>query len=171
MAKKKTTSQKSASGARGPKGQKKVTGKAASPEKASGKKMGKSKTAGSRGSIDDILKKYEKVRAEQQQQLSALQKSIDDLESKSRVLQQQIVKLRAQESSTKNAISQLDSRRDAEVATLLSKLGVQWSGSAAGRERPDRDDNTVSTSGNEESADDENGNVEPSADTEEEKSE
>jgi hypothetical protein len=130
MAKKKKTKSKGSSVGRAAKDQKKKTGKAATVDKSAAKKAAKLKSPGGRGSsVDDILKKYEKVRADHQQQLTAVQKNIGDLVSKCNVLEQQIAKLRKQESSTQEAISKLDSHRDEDVAKLLSKLGVQLSGS------------------------------------------
>ena len=91
---------------------------------ASSKKPRSPKTAGSRGtSVDTLLKKYEKERKTQESQLSGSLKKIDELELKATKLQEQIAKLKEGAKSTQLEIDQLDSRRDAEVAEVLGRLG------------------------------------------------
>lgn len=98
------------------------------------KPRGSSATGSRRTSVDTLLKKYEKERKTQEAQLSSSLKKIEELELKATKLQEQIAKLKEQAKSTQHEIDQHDSRRDAEVAEVLGRLGVQLSAnsSAAG---------------------------------------
>jgi len=58
------------------------------------------------------------------------------LEAKSRAFQEQIASLTDKENATKDAIAQLDSRRDEEISGMLSKLGVQLGGGAVPEAAP-----------------------------------
>ena len=129
MAKKKKKTAKKKASAKRPakKSAKKSPKKKSAPKKAPVKKTA-AKSSPRASSVDGVLKKYEKERSAQESQLTTLRKKIDDLEAKSRAFQEQIAKLTTQEDVTKDAIMQLDSRRDEEVGQLLSKLGVQLGG-------------------------------------------
>ena len=58
--------------------------------------------------------------------LAGFRKKIRDLEAKTDAFRLQIEKLTEKEMSTEAIIEQLDSKRDAEVSALLTKLGVQF---------------------------------------------
>jgi hypothetical protein len=111
--------------------------KAAAPKKSAVKKSAPAKKAakapkasGGSDSVDGVIKKYEKERATQESQLTALTKKIDGLEKQSRSLDQQIEKLSEQRIVAQESIAQLDLRRDEEIAALLAKLGVSVGGTA-----------------------------------------
>lgn len=115
---------------------KKAVPKTATPKKAAAKKSASPKKAakvpkanGGSGSVDGVIKKYEKERATQESQLAALIKKIEGLEKQARSLEQQIEKLSEQRIVAQESIAQLDLRRDEEIATLLAKLGVSVGGS------------------------------------------
>ena len=82
-------------------------------------------------SVDGILKKYSKQRTTLDTQVVSMRKKIEDLEKKVNDSLAQIDKLIVSETTTKKTISELDTRRDAEVSALLSKLGVKFSEAAA----------------------------------------
>lgn len=99
-----------------------------SPKKRAVAQSTTAKTKSPRGnSVDALLKKFEKERKTQEAKLSNSIKKIDELEFKSEKLAEQIAKLKETAKSTQTEIDQLDSRRDAEVAEVLTKLGVQLS--------------------------------------------
>lgn len=111
---------------------KKAKAKPAKKKKTSAKKAPAKKRAPS--SVDGVLKKFEKERNTQQNKLSVLQKKITDLETKTRAFEEQIAKLKLQESETQQSIDQLDARRDEEVGGLLSQLGVKLGSDSAAPE-------------------------------------
>ncbi|MFK7766282.1 MAG: hypothetical protein AB8B55_03490 [Mariniblastus sp.] len=117
-------------------------------------KSAKPKTAKPKepASVDGILRKYSKQRTTLGSQMTSMRKKIDDLQKKANDCLAQIDALSAKEKETATTISELDSRRDAEVSALLSKLGVKFSEVA--QEDPKPNANT-------ESADD--SNSEPAA--------
>jgi len=132
----------------------KAVRKKSSPKKAakkapkkSSKKPAKVKNTGAGAkSVDGLLKKYEKERSAQGSQLATLGKKIKDLQAKTRVYENQIVKLQTQENALQVAIAKLDSRRDKEVGKLLGKLGVQLgdggSGFVSSKPVADREDSS-----------------------------
>jgi len=144
-----------------------------SASKPASKKSTKAKTSKPRPvtSVDGVLKKYEKERAAQDSQLVALRKKIEELETKARVFEEQIAKLKDQESSTENAIAQLDSKRDEEVSRVLSKLGVSLgsansdSYSAAPDDVDDEVDSDEEDSNNEHDSDGNEGESENDSDS------
>jgi chromosome segregation ATPase len=110
----------------------KATPKVAAPKKAAVKKAAPAKKAAKAsaggGSVDGVIKKYEKERTTQESQLTALTKKIAGLEKQAQSLLQQIEKLTVQRLVAQESIAQLDMRRDEEIATLLAKLGVSVGG-------------------------------------------
>lgn len=118
---------------------KKSAAKKAAPKKRVAKKRVAKKSPAKKGtatkgaakskphSVDGVLAKYENERVTLESKLSNLQKTIADLEKKTLAFQSQISKLSAQESVTSTVIGQLDTKRDAEVSAVLSKLGVSVS--------------------------------------------
>lgn len=104
--------------------------------KASAKKAGSAKPRST--SVDTLLKKFEKERKTKEAKLAAAVKKIEDLESKSAKLREQIAKLREESRATQTDIDQLDSRRDQEVAEVLAQLGVQLSASSSSAATPSR---------------------------------
>ncbi len=77
-------------------------------------------------SVDGILKKFSKKRTTLDSLAVSTRKKIEDLEKKVNDSLAQIDKLIDKETETKKAISELDSRRDAEVSSLLAKLGIRF---------------------------------------------
>ena len=76
-------------------------------------------------SVDSVLKKFAKERTQSEAQLATLQKKQVEVKDKLQKLNEQIQKLGQQIGDTRGKISQLDSRRDAEVKELLAQLGVK----------------------------------------------
>jgi chromosome segregation ATPase len=138
MAKKKKPVAKKAKKSKKGRSPKQASPKKSPAKKSPAKKLAvakKSTTASSGGrgtSVDSLLKKYEKERKTQESKLSASLKKIKDLELKAQKLEEQIAKLKDDSKTTQAEIDQLDSRRDADIAEVLSKLGVQLSAGSAG---------------------------------------
>lgn len=78
-----------------------------------------------RNSVDGILEKYAKQRAEQQQKLTAVRKKIEQLESQTKAFQIETVSLKEAEASAETIIGTLDVDRDQAVRGLLNELGVK----------------------------------------------
>ncbi|MFT5299580.1 MAG: hypothetical protein ACI87E_001416 [Mariniblastus sp.] len=78
-------------------------------------------------SVDSVLKKFKKERLALDTLSVSLRKKIEDFDAKAKSLQAQVVELSEQEVVTREAIEQLDDRRDAEVRSLLMELGVKIS--------------------------------------------
>jgi uncharacterized coiled-coil DUF342 family protein len=76
-------------------------------------------------SVDEVILKYEKERTTLNSQLGETRKMIQELESKSRKLQDEISALRSREEMIVSKVGEVDSRRDREVSMILVKLGVQ----------------------------------------------
>lgn len=87
----------------------------------------KPRVASKKTSVDALLKQFAKDRAQGESQLDGLQKKREELEERVSKFQEQISKLRQQESEAKTRLADLDSRRDREVAELLTGLGVNLS--------------------------------------------
>jgi len=100
----------------------KVT-KPAAKKKATARR--KSKSASTYMSVDSILAKFSKRRAEQESKLATARKKIVQLEKRIKASQAEIVSLKAAESKAETAIGKLDLDRDQDVRKLLDKLGVQ----------------------------------------------
>lgn len=150
---------------------KKVARKKTTQKKSPQKKTAKARSTGSGGkSVDGVLQKYEQERSAQESLLATLRKKIEELEAKTRVYQEQITKLTDQADATRDAIEQLDSRRDEEVGKLLSKLGVQLGGdssvSVANQPASDEDDQPAADteSNGDDLADDANSDLDEDAD-------
>ena len=77
-------------------------------------------------SVDEVILKYEKERTTLNSQLAETRKMIQELESKSRKLQEDISALRSREEMIVSKVGEVDSRRDHEVSLILVKLGVQF---------------------------------------------
>ena len=118
-------------------GKKTVAKKAANTSKTSAKSRTKA------SSVDGILKQYQKERVAKESNLVSVRSKIKDLTGKIQAYEKQIVKLKAQQLDTENSICTLDTRRDQEVAHLLSSLGINLdsiasAGDAAGKKKVDK---------------------------------
>ena len=111
-----------------------VAKKSPAKTKAKPKAAAKSKPRGT--SVDTLLKKFDKERKTQEAKLAASKKKIEEMEKKAEQLREQIAKAKELARATQNDINQLDSRRDAEVAEVLAKLGVQLSTNKAAAPEP-----------------------------------
>jgi hypothetical protein len=132
MAKKKRTTSKSSPRATGKKtGPKPRAARPAGKSSARKSSSKKPATGSSNNSVDLLLKRFAKERAQKESQLESLRKNKQDLEDKARKFQEQITKLAQQEKETQSQLAQLDKQRDQEVSQLLSKLGIQLGGNAA----------------------------------------
>lgn len=96
-----------------------------SPKKSSPKKSKTPSTKKASNSVDDILKKFDNRRSALNVHLSALEKKISDLEMKTKMYQEQLVKLDQDREETLDSIAKLGDRRDVEVSQMLEKLGVK----------------------------------------------
>ena len=113
--------------------------KAASPKSpgkvVASKPKPKSAKTSKAPSVDEVILKYEKERTTLNSQLGETRKMIQELELKSRKLQEEISALRSREEMIVSKVGEVDSRRDQEVSMILVNLGVQVSdnlGAASG---------------------------------------
>jgi uncharacterized coiled-coil DUF342 family protein len=109
--------------------------KAASPKTPAKVPAAKPKPQGKKSSktpsVDEVILKYEKERTTLNSQLGETRKMIQELEAKSRKLQDEISALRSREELIVSKVGEVDSRRDQEVSMILAKLGVQVSDKSA----------------------------------------
>ena len=135
MAKKKKTAKKKAP-KRGPTTT--ATSKSdAPPKKSTAAKKAVPKRSTARGnSVDTLLKKYENERKTLESRLASSQKGIKDSELKVKKLQDQVMKLKKQAATAEAEMNSLDARRDAEIAEVLARLGVQLSAAGAKKTPP-----------------------------------
>jgi hypothetical protein len=105
--------------------------KAASPKSpgkvVASKPKSKSAKTSKAPSVDEVILKYEKERTTLNSQLGETRKMIQELETRSRKLQDEIRALRSREEMIVSKVGEVDSRRDHEVSMILVKLGVQVS--------------------------------------------
>ena len=123
-----------------------VSNRASSKKTVAKKTTAKKAIAKSRSkpsSVDGILKQFQKERVAQETKLVSVRSEIKDLTGKIQAYEKQIVKLKAQQLDTENSICTLDTRRDQEVANLLSSLGINLdsiasAADAAGKKKVDK---------------------------------
>jgi len=108
--------------------------KTTAKKKATTRKKSKSKSTFK--SVDSILAKFGKRRAEQESKLAAARKKIAQLEAKIKACQAEIVSLKEAEAKAETTIGKLDLDRDQDVRKLLDKLGVQLVSEAAAKKKP-----------------------------------
>lgn len=136
---------------------KKVTKASAKKKTTKRAKGGSTKSRGKAKpkSVDGVLLAYEKERVVRQSNLESLTKKINDLVKKTEAYKIQIEKLSAEKDETVKIIAELDQRRDAEVAEVLSSLGINVGMmSKPVEDRPLFDNvETVHTSGEEKDSD------------------
>lgn len=126
MAKKKRTTKRASTRAKG----KKTASKKRStktPGKSTVRNSSSKRPAlGSRNnSVDLLLKRFAQERTDKESQLASLRKNKQELEEKARKFHEQIAKLAQQEKEIQTQITLLDKQRNNEVGELLSKLGIQ----------------------------------------------
>ena len=119
---------------------KKVT-KSTARKKTARKSVAK-RGGGRENSVDTLLEKYENQRKSLEAELAKSKKEIADCEQKVSKLQQQISKLNDKVTSAESDLGQLGARRDAEIAKVLSKLGVQLSAPATDEPAKEKQGNT-----------------------------
>jgi hypothetical protein len=134
MAKKKATS---ATKTRTTKSSKTTTRKPSSSKKAAPKRdiAKASKPKSSPKSVDGILKAFEKERVNQNSNLISIRKKIEQLTKKVSSLKTELEGLKKTAVETEIAIETLDARRDKEIGTLLTSMGIDL-GKAAAASKP-----------------------------------
>jgi len=101
-------------------------------QKSGGKKSAKSATA---KSVDSILKGFEKERVAQNSSLVSTRKKIEQITKTISSLKVELLEMQAKEGETETAIATLDDRRDKEIGSLLSNLGINLENAAAAAKR------------------------------------
>lgn len=137
MAKKKKSSSRKSP----PRRKKTATKKVAKKRTAKGasKPSGKTATSKRNSSVDSLLKRFAKERAQHEAKLEALRKKKAELEEKTRKYQQQVAKMAHEERDAEAQLGQLDKQRDQEVKELLATLGVQLDGRSANSKENQRE--------------------------------
>ena len=110
----------------------------ASSKKAAGKKApakAKSAKKPAAKTVDGILKAFEKERGSKNRSLKSTRKKIETLTKQVASMKAELEKAKQTAVETEIAIDTLDSRRDAEVGTLLAGMGVDL-GRAAASSKP-----------------------------------
>lgn len=140
MAKKKTSKATKKDSSKPVFAAKSKAGKKTSPKKSVAKKASTKKPVSKRStakksatakSVDSILKGFEKERVSQNSDLIALRKKIEQTTKKIASLKVELLELQAKEGETESAIATLDDRRDKEIGSLLTNLGINLENAAA----------------------------------------
>ncbi len=109
------------------------------PKSAAAKKT-RAKTAASKAkkprqptakSVDGILKAFDKERVAQNSNLTSTRKRIERLTKQVNSIKTELENLKRKAIETEIAIETLDTRRDAEIGTLLSGMGIDLNKAAA----------------------------------------
>lgn len=109
----------------------KAKGAASSPKKARSRKA---------KSIDSVIREFDSERVAQNSNLDAIQKQIQRTTAQISSLKAELAKLYQRESETTVAIETLDSRRDHEIGSLLTSLGINLDNAAAAAKKKSRED-------------------------------
>lgn len=94
-----------------------------------------SKAKPSAKSVDGILKSFDKERVTQNSNLVSIRKKIEQLTKKVSSLKTELEGLKKTAVETEIAIETLDARRDKEIGTLLTSMGIDL-GKAAAAAKP-----------------------------------
>ena len=82
-------------------------------------------------SVDGILKTFDKERIAQNSSLTSTRKRIEQLTKQVNSIKTELENLKKKAIETEIAIETLDTRRDAEIGTLLSGMGIDLNKAAA----------------------------------------
>ena len=82
-------------------------------------------------SVDGILKSFDRERVAQNSSLTATRKKIEQLTKQVNSIKTELENLKRKAIETEIAIETLDTRRDAEIGTLLSGMGIDLHKAAA----------------------------------------
>lgn len=113
-----------------PKSKKKPAAKKSKTKKTTLRKTAALKAKTSAKSVDTILKAFEKERVTQNTDLVTTRKKIELVTKKIGSLKAELLELQAKEGATEIAITTLDDRRDKEIGTMLSNLGINLENAA-----------------------------------------
>lgn len=91
-------------------------------------------------SIDSIIKQFEKERVAQNTTLELTRKKIQQTADSIARFKLELAELYQQETATATAIETLDSRRDQEVGSLLTNLGINLENAAAASKKNTKED-------------------------------
>ncbi len=75
-------------------------------------------------SVDSLLKKFSRDRTQKETQLAVVIKKREELQTRTRKLEEQIAKVTQQQREIQAQLAQLDQQRDQEVKQLLAQLGI-----------------------------------------------